>query len=56
MDLKDEQSMYFCQIYKDSGFLFSVQPPSVVLPSDRVGILSELHKALAELRVGNMIM
>ena len=39
--------------HKGSGFLFSVQPPSVVLPSDRVGVLMELNKALAELRAGN---
>ena len=39
--------------HNGSGFLFSVQPPSVVLPSDRVGVLMELNKALAELRAGN---
>ena len=42
--------------HKGSGFLFSVQPPSVVLPSDRVGVLMELNKALAELRAGNTMM
>ena len=42
--------------HKGSGFLFSVQPPSVVLPSDKVGVLMELNKALAELRAGNDMM
>ena len=36
--------------------MFSVQPPSIVLPSDRVGVLMELNKALAELRAGNTMM
>ena len=43
------------KMHKGSGFLFSVQPPTF-LPSDRMGILSELHKALAELRAGNTMM
>ena len=39
------------------GFLFStVAPPVVVLPSDKQGLLSELYKALAELRAGNTAM
>ena len=43
------------KIHKGSGFLFTHFPPTF-LPSDRVGILSELHKALAELRAGNTMM
>ena len=38
------------------GFLFSVQPPTIVIPSDNQGLMSELYKALAELRAGNSSM
>ena len=43
------------KMHKGSGFLFTHFPPTF-LPSDRIGILSELHKALAELRAGNTMM
>ena len=47
-----------------TGFLFSVQPPpsllkkasTVVIPSDKKGLLRELYKAVAELRAGNTSM
>ena len=39
-----------------SGFLFSVQPPPFILPSDKKGLLRELYKAVAELRAGNTSM
>ena len=49
-----------------SGFLFSVQPPpfskkrvkpsTVVVPSDKKGLLRALYKAIAELRAGNTSM
>ena len=50
-----------------SGFLFSVQPPpfskkrrikssTVVIPSDKKGLLRALYQALAELRAGNTSM
>ena len=42
--------------HQGSGFLFSVQPPTVVIPSDKMGLLSELYRALAELRAGNTMM
>ena len=45
---------------KGSGFLFSAQPPpflfhpsTVVVPSDKKGILRELYQSVAELRAGN---
>ena len=45
---------------KGSGFLFSPQPPpflfhpsTVVLPSDKKGLLRELYQSVAELRAGN---
>ena len=54
---------------KGSGFLFSVKPPpfvnnkkkrikpsTVVIPSDKKGLLRELYKAVAELRAGNRSM
>ena len=56
---------------KGSGFLFSVRPPpfataaggkrrvkpsTVVIPSDKKGLLRELVKAVAELRAGNTSM
>ena len=56
---------------KGSGFLFSVQPPpfmkkksknmtikpsTVVIPSDRKGLMRALVQALAELRAGNTSM
>ena len=44
-----------------SGFLFSVKPPpfkpsTVVIPSDKKGLLRALYKAVAELRAGNTSM
>ena len=50
-----------------SGFLFSVQPPpfskkgrikssTVVIPSDKKGLLRALYQAVAELRAGNTSM
>lgn len=42
--------------HKGSGFLFSVQPPTIVIPSDNEGLMSELYKALAEVRAGNTSM
>ena len=48
---------------KGSGFLFSTTPPpflfhpsTVVIPSDKKGLLRELLQALAELRAGNSSM
>ena len=45
---------------KGSGFLFSPQPPpflfhpsTVVVPSDKKGLLRELYQSVAELRAGN---
>ena len=43
-------------LHKGSGFLFSVQPPTIVLPSDKNGLISELLTALSELRAGNTMM
>ena len=37
-------------------FLYSSVPPPVILPSDKKGLMSELYKALAELRAGNTAM
>ena len=43
-----------------SGFLFTKNPPirpdTVVVPSDRAGLLRELYTAIAELRAGNTSM
>ena len=46
---------------KGTGFLFSTQPPpfhpsTVVIPSDKKGLLRALTKAVAELRAGNTSM
>ena len=43
-------------LHKGSGFLYSVQPPTIVLPSDKNGLISELLTALSELRAGNTMM
>ena len=43
-----------------NGFLFTTRPPvkpdTVVLPSDKAGLLRELYTAVAELRAGNTSM
>ena len=42
--------------HEGSGFLFSVQPLTIVLQSDRVGLSMELNEALAEQRGKNGMM
>ena len=43
-------------LHKGSGLLYSVQPPTIVLPSDKNELISELLTALSELRAGNTMM
>ena len=42
--------------HSGSGFLFTSTPPVVILPSDNKSLMSELYRALAELRAGNTMM